>query len=80
MLPSTSTNAESCSVSAAAISDLWASGARDVFGYRFRDAWNVVGWEEGLVAGQFVCWLPTNPDQQPAAPFSAATPQLELFA
>ncbi|KRB73481.1 hypothetical protein ASE07_06410 [Noviherbaspirillum sp. Root189] len=59
-----------------ALIDLWTSDARDVFGYRFRDAWYVRGWETDNVPEGYVCWLPTNTE----APTTTTAPQLELFA
>jgi hypothetical protein len=58
--------------------DQWKSGARDVFGYRFRDAWSVVGWEEDKVADRYVCWLESA--QEPTQTPKPSTPQLDLFA
>jgi hypothetical protein len=58
--------------------DLWASGAKDVFGYRFRDHWYVTGWEQGKVHEGYVCWLKRDPE--PAALPQPQLPQMELFA
>ncbi|WP_143131411.1 hypothetical protein [Noviherbaspirillum humi] len=59
--------------------ELWTSSARDAFGCRFRDAWHVVGWEEGKPPEGYVCWLPTQHEQRMPAAIKSAAPQLELF-
>lgn len=59
--------------------DLWVSGARDAFGYRFRDAWHVKGWDQGDPPDAYVCWLPVKPAPNPPAPSNTKKPQLELF-
>jgi hypothetical protein len=59
------------------IVEMWTSGARDVFGYRFRDAWHVRGWEQGKVPPRYFCeWEPTA---QPAAQIAQDAQQMELF-
>jgi hypothetical protein len=62
------------------LSELWISGATDVFGYRFRDAWHVQGWEEGKVPERYVCWLPARLEPTLTVPGTTAAPQLDLFA
>jgi hypothetical protein len=58
--------------------ELWTSGACDVFGYRFRDHWHVVGWEQGNVPEGYVCWLKRDPVA--AALSKPQKEQMELFA
>lgn len=61
------------------IVDLWVSGATDVFGYRFRDAWHVRGWEQGNVPPNYVCWLPSELTPMTAEANKSTSPQRDLF-
>jgi hypothetical protein len=62
--------------------ELCLSGACDAFGHPFRN-WDVVGWEQGRVPEDYVCWLycEWEPRPTPAVMRSRQVKQqMELFA